>query len=227
MKDIKYNIGQTLVILTFIACAISYYLLIFGLPIFIFGAILIFISKKTFKTKILSTIVPIGLWLPTTIIFLYFYSKTTPETYLIPQDFHGKFRVIYGEQCGIEPKEEDGRRVLEIPSNGILIIKPKFEAGTVDHEYYLVDKNGHKTKVPMLFDYNDSKKIKFGVFLDGTGSIAGQIPDGTSSSESPLAIHISDFYVLNGDTTQKEDYKFESRFDSLTSANVDLCRQKK
>jgi energy-coupling factor transporter transmembrane protein EcfT len=225
LKDIKYNIGLTLAILAFIACSISYYLIIFGLPVFLVGAILIFISKKSTATKLLSTILPIVLWLPTTFVFLYFYGKTTPETYLIPKDFNGKFRVIYGEQCGIEPKEENGRRVLEIPDNGILIIKPEFEAGTVDHEYYSVDKNGHRVKLTMLYDFIDSKG-KSGVYLSSTGSIGGPMPDGGSSSESPLAIEFGDFYVLNGDKTQKEDNRFETRFDSLTTANVDLCRHK-
>ncbi|MBK7668095.1 MAG: hypothetical protein IPJ32_12625 [Sphingobacteriaceae bacterium] len=163
---------------------------------------------------------------PDDLFILYFYNKTTPETYLIPKDFQGKFRVIYGEQCGQDPKEENGRRVLEIPSSGILIIKPKFEAGIVNNEYYFIDKDGHRTKTQELFKGTGFDESKIGVFLDGTGNIGGQMPDGSLSSESPLAIHFSDYYVCKNDSDQYGNSKIESRFDSLTHAQVDQCRRK-
>jgi hypothetical protein len=127
VKNIKYNIGLTLVVLSFIACTINFYLIIFGFPIFVIGAVLIFISKKPFKTKIIATALPIILWFPITLLFYNFTGKTTPETFLIPKDFQGKIRVIYGEKCGIDPPEENGRRVLKIPNSGLLIIKPDIE----------------------------------------------------------------------------------------------------
>lgn len=167
-------------------------------------------------------------------IFLFsflgsYLTRPEKETYLIPNNFEGQFRIIYGEKCGIDPPFEDGRRVLQIPENGILIIQPKFEAGTIDHEYYLVDKNGKRQKINMLWDYKQ-RTTKFpGVLPGGSGSMSGAMPDGSSSSESPLAIHFTDFMVYNKDTTEKNErieYKLQERFDSLTNALVNDCRQK-
>ena len=224
MKSAAYNIGLTLVILGFIICIISFYFLIFGVPIFLIGATLIFISKKTLLTKFTSILVPIILWLPATWTFLYFNGMTTPETYLIPKDFHGSFRIIYGEECGIVPIEENGRRIFEIPDDGILIIKNKQEAGWIDNEYYLVDKSGNKIKVPMLYDFTDMETKKTGVYMSGTGASGGPMSNGGSSTESPLAIHYSDFFVASSDTSYNDDYDY---LDSLTEAKVDLCRRKK
>jgi hypothetical protein len=160
-----------------------------------------------------------------------YLTRPEKETYLIPNDFEGEFRVVYGEECGIKPPVENGRRVLTIPDNGVLIIKPEFEAGTINHEYYLVDKNGNREKVRMLWDYNNERvKNSPGVLLGGSGSMAGEMPDGSSSSESPLAIHFTDFIVFNKGTTRRsdrEEVQFQQRFDSLTTALVDECRKNK
>ena len=225
MKDIKFTIGLTLIILCFLACTISYYLLVFGLPIFFVGAIFVFVSKKRLSTKIVTTLAPILLWLPGTYLFLSWYGKTTPETFLIPSDFQGKFRVVYGEECGIEPKIKKGRRILEIPSNGILVIKPEFEAGIINHEYYLIDDKGKRIKTNGIIDFKQRINNLPAVMLSGSGNFAGPMADGSFSSESELSIHYSDFYVYNRDTTDVEDFKFSQRFDSLTNVIVDTCRK--
>ncbi|MBF9255818.1 hypothetical protein I2I11_21140 [Pontibacter sp. 172403-2] len=180
-------------------------------------------------------ILPVTLVAATVSIFLLsflgsYLTRPEKETYLIPSDFEGEFRVVYGEECGINPPIENGRRVLTIPENGVLIIQPEFEAGIIDHEYYFVDKNGKREKVRMLLDYNEQVKNSHGVLLGPSGSMAGEMPDGSSSSESPLAIHFTDFTVFNKDTvrrSERDEFKFQQRFDSLTTALVDECRKKK
>ena len=121
MKNKTYKIGLVLIILSFIACIISFYFIIFGLPIFLIGMTVVLFSKTQFKTKLITTILPIILWLPATYIFLYFYGLTTPETFLIPSTLEKRFRVIYDEKCGVEPKYENGRRIIVIPYNGVLM----------------------------------------------------------------------------------------------------------
>jgi hypothetical protein len=160
-----------------------------------------------------------------------YLTRPEKETYLIPSDFEGEFRVVYGEECGINPPIDNGRRVLTIPDNGILIIQPEFEAGTINHEYYIVDKNGSRERARMLWDYNNERvKNSTGVLLGGSGSMAGEMPDGSSSSESPLAIHFTNFTVFNKDTTRRsdrEEFKVQQRLDSLTTALVNECRKNK
>jgi len=135
---------------------------------------------------------------------------------------------VYGESCGEQPTYEGGRRVMKIPEDGILIIRPKFKSGIVDHEYYLVDDNGERTKLNQFFEYNDRLTKLPGVLLGPSGSIGGAMPDGSSSSESPLAIHFTDCTLYNQDTASIDDRQYglmERKFDSLTTVVVDRCRQ--
>jgi len=59
-----------------------------------------------------------------------------PETYLIPREFTGRVDVIFNRKDGSPPKYENGRRVYEIPSSGVLLTQFKDEYGLVDHRYY-------------------------------------------------------------------------------------------
>ena len=157
--------------------------------------------------------------------FSAYLSKPEPETYLIPSEYEGRFKVIYGEKCGISPNTENGRRVLEIADNGILIIQTEFKSGVIDHEYYFVDETGNRTRVERYENYKDGTKNIPGIRLVSSGSIAGKMPDGSSSTESPLAIRYTEFHVYR-DTIDRYDFKQERKFDSLTIALVNQCRMK-
>jgi hypothetical protein len=197
------------------------------------------LPKPTVKPKVSKIVLglfafPLTLIAVFIVMFLFslsgsYLTRPEKETYLIPNYFEGQFRIIYGEKCGINPTFEDGRRVLQIPENGILIIQPMFKEGTIDHEYFLVDKNKKRQKISMLWDYKQRTTKSPGVLLGGSGSMGGAMPDGGSSTESPLAIHFTQFTVYNKDTTTKDEgteYKLQQRFDSLMSALVNECRQK-
>jgi hypothetical protein len=221
----KYTLGLILIIISFLACVISFYYIIFGVPVFTIGVVFIFFSDKGLSRKLITAVTPVVLWLPASYLFLYWYGKTTPDTFLINSNFHGKFRVIYGENCGIEPPTEKGRRILRIPENGILIIKPKFESGYIDHQYYLTDSDGKMKKAYGIVDVRNKVDSFPAVALSGSGNISGPMPDGGSSSKSELSIHFSDFHVYSSDTIVSDDFKSDQRFDSLTSAIVEKCRK--
>lgn len=158
-----------------------------------------------------------------------YLTKPEPETFLIPANFEGKVRIVYGEECGINPSTINGRRELEIPKNGLLIIQPEFEAGIIDHEYYFVDQQGKRTPIKQYENYSDGTKNIPGVRLGGSGSMGGEMPDGSFSSESPLAIHFTDLYVYRDSTNQMSDREYslqERKVDSLTTAFVNECRKK-
>lgn len=157
-----------------------------------------------------------------------YLTKPEKELYLIPASFKGRFRIVYGQQCGNSLRYEKGRRVLQIPVDGLLLIRPAFKAGWIDNEYYLVDKAGRRQKIAELLDYQEHIQKGPGIMLSRTGSFSGAMPDGSSSSESPLAIHYSDFQVFNKDTakvTEQILFRQEEKFDSLTIAKVEACRK--
>lgn len=215
----------------------------FSIPVFLLWIIgiflqLVFIDKfiENERTKItISSVLKVVLGFPTILIlsvisiyglsFLGSYlSRPEPETFLIPTNFQGTFKVIYGEECGIIPPTENGRRILKIPGNGILILQPEFESGIIDHEYYLIDEDGKRTRIEQYENYSNGIKNIPGVRLGGSGSMSGAMPDGGFSSESPLAVHYTHFQVYQ-DTIDRYDFKEERKFDSLTTALVEECRK--
>jgi hypothetical protein len=166
-----------------------------------------------------------------TVIGMYFLSfawsylnRPEKETYLIPADFKGEFRIVYGEKCGVTPRSGEGRRILEVPLNGVLIIQPEFQAGIIDNEYYLVDGTGKRTRLDSSYGNEDGTPR---IVMGGSGSFGGPMPDGSFSTESDLAIEYTDFTVFDKDSTtrdERETFRAHQKFDSLTNALVDSCR---
>lgn len=152
-----YKTGIILIILSWIACLNPYWI-IFGGPVFIIGLLIVWLAKIKLKTKLLTTFLPLLLWHPGMLAFVFLASKhMTPETFLIPKDFRGQITLIYNEDCGQTVPKVDGRLIYKIPDNGVMILANKFETGIIDQEYYFVDNNWNKIeKIPGLIqqDFN-------------------------------------------------------------------------
>jgi hypothetical protein len=215
----------------------------FSIPIFLLWIIgmffqLVFIDKfvqtshkKTTAKDYIKVILGLPIILLFSIIGIYglsligsYLSKPAPKTFLIPTNFEGSFKVIYGEKCGLNPPTEKGRIILQIPANGILIVKPEFESGIIDHEYYFIDEDGKRTKIEQYENYSDGTKNIPGVQLGGSGSMIRTMPNDKFSSESPLAINYTDFQVYQ-DTIDRYDFKEVGNFNSLTITLVEQCRK--
>ncbi|MCP4053268.1 DUF6843 domain-containing protein [Mesoflavibacter sp. CH_XMU1422-2] len=221
-NDILFYIGIALLLIGAFGLTFMAFFATIGLPIFILGIILILVSKKKLKIKlywILGTIASI-------IIFWPVWTKINtikPETYLIPENYTGKIKIVYGLDCGIEPKIENGRKILEIPNDGILFVKYKFKSGIIDHEYYSIDKKGEKIKLEHYENYKDGTKNVPGIGLGASGNYPGKMPNGGFSSESPLTVHYSEFQVIR-DTIVKYDFKKEQKFDSIVRSRIEKCK---
>jgi hypothetical protein len=225
VREKAFYIGLTLIITSFIACVISFYLLVFGIPTFLVGAILVLLSKQTIKAKLLTTLTPIVLYFPLTFLFLYVYNYSTPKTILIPKHFDGNLRVVYEEKCGRNYDKTDGVKTLTFPENGILILNEDFD-GHVNYNYYLVDKLGNRTEIPQILAFSDRTQKKPCVLVGGSGTI-GQTIEANSTNQEEKGIKYSDFYVYNKDTADNNDYNTQQKFDSLTTVIVNQCRQQK
>ncbi|MEN3323408.1 hypothetical protein VP395_06690 [Mariniflexile soesokkakense] len=211
---ILFYIGIALLLIGAFGLTFMAFFVIIGLPVYIIGIILILVVKRRLKIKlfwILGTIVSI-------IIFWPIWTKINtiePETYLISENYTGKVKIIYGLDCGIEPKIENGRKILEIPNDGILFVKYKFESGIIDHEYYSVDRNGKRIKFEQFENYKNGTKNVPGIGFSASGNFPGEMPNGGFSSESPLTVHFSEFQVLR-DTILK--------FDSIVRSRIEKCK---
>ena len=104
------------------------------------------------------------------------------ETYLIPDGFKGTINIIFNQSKGNLPRYENGRRIYEIPANGILLTQFKDEYGIVDHKYFYVARNGNRIPLKIFkYEYNKDGTIKWlitnrhevGIFFDGTTGTYG------------------------------------------------------
>lgn len=187
------------------------------MAVFLIATVLVFLSKKSLKTKLLTTILPFVFYLPATYLFLLAYNYTTPKTFLIPANYQGALRIVYEQKCGTSYKSENGRRVLTFPDNGILILNEKFDGG-VNNKYYLFDKNDARIMVREYFGVQKAIKKTPCILIGGGGTLGAGGAD---------EIKFSDFYLYNKDTTLKDDYKLTQHFDSLTWKTVNDCRARK
>lgn len=226
MRAKAFYTGLTLIIISFIACVINFYLLVYGIPAFLLGTILVLLSKQTIQTKLLTTLIPLALYVPCTFLFLYIYNYSTPKTILIPKNFEGNLRVVYEENCGRNYDETDGIKTLTFPDNGILVLNEDFERH-VNYNYYLVDESGNRTEIPQIFDFKDKIQKRPCVLVGGSGTI-GQPIEANSANQEGKGITFSDFYVYKKDTLDRNDYKsHQQRIDSLTTIVVNQCRKQK
>jgi hypothetical protein len=185
MNDNKYLFGLTLILISFVACVVSFWLLIFGVPIFVAGTILVLFSRVTAKKKLIVTILPIVLYFPTTYLFLFAYNYSTPKTFIIPDSYEGPIRIVYNENCGTKYFKKNGNLTLVFPDNGILILNEKFDGG-VNNRYFLLSRNGQKKLIKGYVGFEkESKKTPY-ILIGGSGSFGssgqGKLPFQTFTS---------------------------------------------
>ncbi len=172
----------------------------------------------------LSTLTPLILYVPSTLLFLYAHNYSTPKTILIPKNFEGNLRVVYEKNCGRNYDKTDGINTLTFPDNGILILNEDFDRH-VNYDYYLVDELGNRTKISQILNFKDRIQKRPCVLVGGSGTI-GQTIEANSTNYVEKEITFSDFYIYNNDTVDRNDFKSQQKFDSLTTAIVNQCRQK-
>lgn len=154
LKDKVHIFGLALIIVSFIASVISFYLLIYGIPAFILAIVLVLISKRKLKTKIVTTLTPLVLYVSLTYLSIFAYNYSTPKTILIPSNYEGTLKIIYEEKCGRGYQEINRAKTLAFPKNGILILSKYFDRH-INFDYYLIDKFGNKKKIHSIFDFKN------------------------------------------------------------------------
>jgi hypothetical protein len=161
--------------------------------------------------------------------------KVTPEIFLIPTGYRGGIHIVMNESCGRAPSMEEKKRVYIIPENGILISSFKMESGIIDCEFYYIDAKGNRALIPkmMMSDFNEETTTKrnenepprdqVGIFQWGN--------TGNAQYENEKEFVFYSFYVGtytevrdSFSTMFQGDGKYEHMFDSLTYAQLKLCR---
>ncbi|AUC20630.1 hypothetical protein BTO15_00200 [Polaribacter sejongensis] len=105
-SNILFYSGISLLAIGAFGLTFAAFFAMIGMPIFVIGIVLILISKKTWKQKL----IPIGLFIVGIIAFWPIWRNINtvgPETFLIPNDYRGRVNIIHKKDCGIllEKKE--------------------------------------------------------------------------------------------------------------------------
>jgi hypothetical protein len=142
------------------------------------------------------------------ILYLFALSSCThkaePETYLIPEGFMGKVNIIFNRKEGSPVKYDDGRRVYEIPADGILLTQFATNDGFINRKYFYKSQSGELRQLKNLEkDTVNLSKDEVGVFLDGISGVYGN--SGESSSLKYQEFLISSYNLRDSFFT--EDYK--------------------
>ena len=169
--------------------SLNYYSLIFVLPIFLIGCVLLWLGQSSVKIKIIVTIAPLILWYPSFLGFMYLNSflglKFAQEIeFRIPSDFRGQVTIIFPVACGQPVRKENGREIIDVPKNGLVYYQGFIESGYMNWTYKLQD----SVKTSMIYKFktwnmsdeelNDIKPNTLGVFGGGGWSAS-------SMSEKP------------------------------------------
>lgn len=74
------------------------------------------------------------------------------EIFILPEGYRGVVFILYDQKKGVAVKYDQGKRVYEIPSNGIL--KTQFSLNTDWHSFgdYFFRDNGKQIKIPFVLD---------------------------------------------------------------------------
>jgi hypothetical protein len=227
----KFKTGIGIIILTFIG-SLNPYWLIFTVPVFLLGALLVFISSKPTKTKILWTVIPVLAWYPGMQLFFYLSGTIGTATaqkidMIFPSDFKGRAIIVSEMTCG-QPAEIVGEREqLFFPDNGILLYQGEIETGYVNHKYYFLDPNGFKIEIPRrdLSMYWDSEPNKpdstiTGIWLGGMGSKHINHPE-------PVTEFSFMFLTVASKDNRNDyfDFHYLKQFENETDSLVQSCKK--
>lgn len=76
------------------------------------------------------------------------------EVIIVPKNYTGYIVIIYNQKNGESVKYENGKRVYQIPSNGILKTQFKGNYGLRDFTKYYFNNISDSNKIPSFIDFN-------------------------------------------------------------------------
>lgn len=182
----KIKIGIALIIVTFLV-SLNPYTLLFVLPVFIFGCVILWWGKSSLPKKILFTIAPLLLWYPGFLGFMYLNFYLGPKLaqkieFRMSDDFKGQVTVVFPVECGQAKRIENNREVIDIPEDGIVYYQGIIESGYINWTYKVLSESGDKTLIefkPWNMSTEEKSEIKpdsIGVFVGGGWSTGSNTP---------------------------------------------------
>lgn len=100
-------------------------------------------------------------------LLLFSCDTQEDEVYIVPRNYIGYIVIIYDQQSGAEPKYEGGKRVYEIPSNGIFKTQFKGNYEWTHFPEFYYEKIAPENKVPFTVE---PKNIPFDTVVALSGA---------------------------------------------------------
>ena len=167
-KKTAFYIGLSLIIVSFLFAVMSYYMLFFCIPAFIIGLLFLWFSSANTRNKILLTFLPILLYFPFSIGFLYWNNYQPYTDVYLPIGFSGSVRLVYNENCASAISINQKKRSIHIPPTGIFLCKDSLESGSAAYHFYIPDEKGEMQKLKLNGPFGDKDKNVKEVFFLGT-----------------------------------------------------------
>lgn len=169
------------------------------------------------RARRLLSIIPLLLYLPCTVAFLYLYNYSPTKLILLPQNYEGSFRIVYGEPCGHPYDVYDGMKTINIDSAGIVLMREKFD-GKLNFKYRFAGEETNDIRV--LFNLADTVKHDVAI-IPGSSSIHYATTSIDLKEANEVDFRYSEFFLYRkGWTTNFGD----ETVDSLTISTIQNCR---
>ena len=152
------------------------------------------------------------------VLLLGCVERAEPETFLIEKGYLGKINVVFNQPNGQAEKYEDGRRIYEIPSSGILMTRFKDNYGVMDQQYFYVDPRGRREALKTLDvthfneawtttkSQNEPSRDEVAVFFAARVGVYG-------NSQNPSSLKFQEFYVSSyRELKRYHEEKYQSEF---------------
>jgi len=110
---LRKKIGKIIIIVSLLL-SWNFYLLIFIIPVFLIGVILVWKGRGNWRTNTLWTVIPILLWYPLGLLILSMMSvigmaTTQKLDFIIPSNFRGHIIIVGNMPCGQSKIVKNGR----------------------------------------------------------------------------------------------------------------------
>ena len=223
----KKEIGISIIIIGLLISIISpMAVVLVGIPIFIVGSILLWLSKSNIKTKTIWTVAPVVLWYPITIVWLFVYNaigmaNAQKRDYIVNYDFKGLLTIVESK-CGKEPILKAKRMQFEIPSNGVYLHNGELKSGHIDERVFKKNKDGTLIRLEDVhWQTKDSEKDTAGLEII-IGERFGTFGTRYDSNDQESNV-ITKYIETNKIYTEKETNKLHFRMDRLVDSLLSNC----
>ncbi|MDM7922266.1 MAG: hypothetical protein QUS14_08185 [Pyrinomonadaceae bacterium] len=193
-----FIVGLTLTVVFSILIGLLHFgvLYLFGVPFLgIFaGIVLIWYSQISRAAKFFISVLPLPLIISS--FFLFLYLRTAEgEDFVVPAAYQGEIVVFYNEPCGTPVHYERGRRIYEIPNEGVLITQGLKNEGYHDRKFYIRQSDGILDEIPIFGrqDFETEKK-EWGTYTRATQ------PELTLDTVGAFWSHGRETYFLSRDS---------------------------